>query len=293
MEGKVNYLVVGIFVALFITGAIGFAFWLMKYSSYEQPQHFVVYFDESVAGLSKDASVKYMGVDAGVVENIKVHPTDTQLVAVYLKLNHDIKIKTDMQATLKFYGMTGLAYVEISGHDTHAPLLVAKKGEIPVIKSSPSLFVKLDQILIDLSDKLSLTLGKVNRLVSDKNLQNIESTLANISDVTQELNNNREDITALIQQGGESITEITGTLKEFKTTSQSIKNLTKRINLSIRQGDYNLKEISDPMVQKISDMIENINDLSSKMQETVEAIEDSPSDLLFKHKTFKPGPGEN
>jgi len=314
MEGRVNYLSVGVFVALFIAGILSFAFWLTKYSNYEQQDHYVVYFDESVAGLNKDSSVKYMGVDAGVIEDIKVHPENTQLIAVYLKINHDIKIREDMQATLKFYGMTGLAYVEIFGHNPNAALLLSKADEVPVIKSAPSLFVKLDELLANLTEKLSQTLEKIEALISEKNLQNVENSLENISAITGELNTHKTDISKLIQEGValeqqaslslKKIQEITShldagfgddiqsTLAEFKAASRQLKSVIKRIDRSIKQGDYNLKEISEPMVQKLSLMIDDISTLSLKMQEAVEDIQESPSDLLFKSKTIKLGPGE-
>ncbi len=314
MEGRVNYLLVGIFVTLFITGILGFAFWLTKYSNYEQQDHYLIYFDESVAGLNKDSSVKYMGVDAGVVEDIKVDPENTQLIAVYLKINHEIKIREDMQATLKFYGMTGLAYVEISGHNPNAPLLIPKEGEIPLIKSSPSLFVKLDEILANLTEKLSLTLENIEALISPKNVKNLENSLENISAITGELNTNKTNISQLIQRAVvledkatlslsriNNITshldaklgdDIKQTLREFKAASRVMKTLTKRIDKSIKNGDYNFKEISEPMVQKLSIMIDEFSALSTKMQETVEQIQESPSDILFKSKTIKLGPGE-
>ena len=312
MEGRVNYLLVGIFVALFLAGIFSFAFWLMKYSDYEKMDHYVVYFDESVAGLSKDASVKYMGVDAGIVEDIKVHPKNTQLVAVYLKINHDIKIKENMQATLKFYGMTGLAYVEIFGDNPDAPLLESKAGEIPIIKSSPSIFAKLDDTLADLANKLSLASQKIENLLSEKNIQNVENTLENISAVTGELKTNKTDISNLIKRGIEleekaslvlqKIEQITvsldvgkdiqKTLKEFKTASSQMKTLMHNINKSVKRGDYNLKEITQPTLQRLSIMIDEISDLSAKVEELAEQIEESPSDLLFKSKVIKPGPGE-
>jgi len=315
MEGKVNYLLVGIFVTLFLAGVFGFAFWLMKYSNYEQMDRYVVYFDESVAGLSKDASVKYMGVDAGIVEDIKVHPTNTQLVAVYLKINHDIVIKEDMQATLKFYGMTGLAYVEISGNNPDAPPLKPKKDEIPIIKSSPSIFAQLDVALADLADKLSSASQKLELLLSEKNIQNVENTLENISAVTGELKTGKTDISNLIKEGvllekkaslilkkidrvtdgidPEFGKDIQKTLKEFKTASKEMKILMKNINKTVKRGDYDLKKITKPTLQKLSNMIDEISELSIKMEDAVEEIKESPSDLLFKKRAIKPGPGEN
>lgn len=307
MEGKVNYLVVGIFVATFLAGIFGFAFWLMKQGQYEKMDRYVVYFDESVAGLNKDASVKYMGVDAGVVEDIRVHPTNTNLVAVYLKINHDIKIREDMQATLKFYGMTGLAYVEIFGHDPHAPLLKPKKGEIPVIKSAPSIFAQLDVTLAKLAKEFSTITQKTERLLSDKNLRHLESTLAGVSAVTSELATRKEEIGNLIhnaalleskaEQTLRKIDQLTGSFgptftKETKATLQSIRHLAREMEHALKRGDFDLRSLSEPTLRKFSSLIEHIDDLSNEMEETLHTFQQSPGDLLFKKSTPKPGPGE-
>jgi len=314
MEGRVNYLLVGTFVALFITAIFGFAFWLMKYSNYEKMDRYVVYFDESVSGLNRDASVKYMGVDAGIVEDIKVHPHNTQLVAVYLKIRHGIKIKEDMEATLKFYGMTGLAYVEISGHNPDAPLLKARSGEIPVIRSAPSIFAKLDETLAKLAEELSVTMQKLGTLLNDKNLHNIEKSIENISLVSEELKNHKSDISTLISKGQmleekahatlekfdrflasmpHSLgKEMKHTLKEFQTTAKEIKKAVHYMDQTIKRGDYNVKEISEPALKKLSVLMDDLSDLSNRMDETLEMFQQSPSDLFFKEQITKPGPGE-
>ncbi len=248
-----------------------------------------------------------MGVDAGVVEDIKVHPTNTQLVSVYLKINHNIKIKEDMQATLKFYGMTGLAYVEISGNNPDTPLLKSKTDKIPIIPSSPSIFTKLDETLANLVDKLSTTSQKIDNLLSEKNIQNVEDTLENISAVTGELKTNKTDISSLIKKASlilEKIEQITSSLdggfgkdiqksvREFKTASRQMKTLIRNINNTLKRGDYNLKEITEPTLQKLSTMIDEISNLSIKIKEVAQQIEESPSNLIFKREVIKLGPGE-
>ncbi len=314
MEGRVNYLLVGIFVTLFITGIFTFAFWLMKYNNYEQMDRYIVYFNESVAGLNKDSSVKYLGVDAGVVEDIKVASHDEGLVAVYLKINHDIKIKTDMKATLKFYGMTGLAYVEISGEKSDAPLLKQKGSNLPVIHSSPSVFAKIDVTLAKLADDFSLTLQSIQTLLDNKNLKNIESSLKNINELTTELKSNKKDISTLIKKGikiekkaidtlekfdriayefDTSISKnIQKSLKEFRYSAKELSLLIHHVDKTLKRGDYNIKEISDPIIFQLSSLIRKLELLSDKMDETIDQFNQNPSDLLFKKTPLKRGPGE-
>ncbi|OQX72589.1 MAG: hypothetical protein B6D59_08080 [Campylobacteraceae bacterium 4484_4] len=308
MEGRVNYLGVGIFVILFLTGLFGFAFWLMKYGTAESYSRYLVYFDESVAGLSRDAAVKYMGVDIGTVEKMKVNPKNTSVVEVYLKLNHDVTIKEDMRATLKFYGMTGLAYVEITGKDPNSPPLRPKKGEtLPVIPSSPSIYARLDETLAHIATKLTGTLEKFETLLSDENLRHFGQTLTHIESITRTLKDKREDIGTLIDRANtleiraERVLErIEQTFASFderfasnlKSTMRELKKLTKNLNTTLKRGDYNLKAIAEPTTRKLNDLIERLGDATSRVEETLEQLQQSPSDLLFKQTPPKKGPGE-
>lgn len=302
MQGRVNYLLVGSFVVLFLVGIFGFAFWLMKYGNYEQMDRYVVYFDESVAGLGKDSSVKYMGVDAGVVENISVHPKNTQLVAVHMKIDHQIKIKEDMRATLKFYGMTGLAYVEIFGFDPDSPIIGSKADEPVEIKSSPSLFASLDDTLAKLTNQFTSASQQIEKLLSDENIAHVTQTLDNISAVTSELKKNKlEQKAALLIENLQHATEgldsrfgkdLHQSVREFKAASKQMKTLMQTLNTSAQQGDYNLKDIASPATQKLSIILDEMSDVLGQMHHTLERIEESPSDLIFKKAAVKPGPGE-
>ncbi len=307
MEGRVNYLIVGIFVATFIAGILVFAFWLMKYGTYQQMDSYVVYFDESVAGLNKDASVKYMGVDVGTVDDIRVDPSSAKPVAVYLKIDHDVKIKEDAEATLKFYGMTGLAYVEIFGHDPAASPLRAQKGKIPVIKSSPSFYAQLDQALAKIATEFSKVTDKIDRLLSDRNLRHIEGTLSHIDAISTTLDTHKSDLTTLLQRGKSLEEQAARTLEkidkitegfdpklgaEAKATLVQIRNVARHIEKTLARGDYNIKALGEPMIEKLNRLIGKLTQLSDETEQTLRQLQQSPSDLLFKRNHPKPGPGE-
>ncbi len=308
MEGRVNYLGVGIFVTLFMAGLFGFAFWLMKYGTTESYSRYLVYFDESVAGLSRDAAVKYMGVDIGTVEKMRVDPKNTSVVEVYLKLNQDVTIKEDMRATLKFYGMTGLAYVEITGKNPNAPKLRPKEGEsLPVIPSSPSIYARLDETLAHIASKLTITLGKIETLLSEENLRKFGHTLAHIESVTRTLAEKKGDIATLIERAntleiraGKALERIEGAFASFddtfvsdlKSTMLELKNMTKNLNTTLRRGDYNLKAIAGPTLRRLDRLIKHLDEATGRVEETLEQLQESPSDLLFKRTPPKKGPGE-
>ena len=305
MESRVNYVRVGIFVTVFIVGLLGFAFWLMKFGTQEKYDTYLIYMQESVAGLSKDSAVKYMGVDAGVVETIVINPKNTGQVEVYVKIEQSIPIKEDMLASLKFYGLTGLAYLEIRGIDNNSPLLTSKNGKIAVIKSAPSTYARLDESLTYLASQLSTAFESMEKLLNEKNLANIENSLANISQIThnfkaikatriiENIKNSFAKLNTIMANAAYSIKdEAKGAFDQFEKASLSMQTLMQDLDKTLKRGDYNINNIAEPTMGQLNELLLEVQSLATQMQNAVKSIQESPSDLLFKKKEQKLGPGE-
>ncbi|HHH14026.1 MAG TPA: MCE family protein, partial [Thiolapillus brandeum] len=123
MGSNANYAIVGLFVLLFTAGVLGFAYWLAKHGGQQEYDYYQVFMTESVAGLSTDASVKYRGVEVGTVSEMDLNPDNPEEVRLVLKIRRGTPVKTDTRATLKFYGITGLAFIELQGTSRDAPRL--------------------------------------------------------------------------------------------------------------------------------------------------------------------------
>jgi phospholipid/cholesterol/gamma-HCH transport system substrate-binding protein len=86
--------------------------WQQKYELYLAVE------EESVAGLNPSAPVKYSGVEIGKVRSITLDPQDPQRVDLLLAIAQGAPIKQDTVAVLKAQGLTGIAYVDLSGVNT-------------------------------------------------------------------------------------------------------------------------------------------------------------------------------
>src|SRR5881392_1856638 len=93
MKTKVSPAVVGAFViggfALLITALLSFG----GFSFFAKPDRFVVYFDESIHGLSLGSDVKLRGVRVGRVTTINIRydeKSNHSAVAVICELNKDV-----------------------------------------------------------------------------------------------------------------------------------------------------------------------------------------------------------
>ncbi len=328
MDSKTNYAVVGFFVLLFSAGVVLFAFWLGKYGFDKEYDYYKVYADESVSGLSVDASVKYRGVDVGSVASIKINPKNTKEIVILLKVDKGTPVTKGMLAELKYFGLTGLAYIELTGGKANAPLLKQKEDEIPVLKTKPSLYSRLDTTLTDITAKVSVTLDKLDKLLSDKNIENISDTIENTKEITKSLSNSKDDILAAIRNFlkiERNINSLTDSIKNtsskiasssdaFKNMSDTIKELTQtkidnlmeQINSTskkadmliesvisgLKRGNYDIKKIAKPTLEQINSAIRELKILLNSSEETLEELKNSPSDLLFKSQKPNLGPGE-
>jgi phospholipid/cholesterol/gamma-HCH transport system substrate-binding protein len=318
MESKVNYTLVGFFVLVLTAGLITFAFWLGKYNDDEsQYQQFKVYITESISGLAPEASVKFHGVDVGKVETIRINPLNSEEVELTLKIKKDTPIKTDSTATLKFFGITGLAFIEIGGGAKNSPLLLTSKNNIAIIPTSPSLIKRLDETLSSVVTKLSVTLDHTNAIMSDNNTKNFSATLANLKILTQKINSYQDEIDLLLNnsiQTGKNLDQtmikvsnsadsvgssmdtfkvtmrdsLTPTMSAWKETSKKADSLIETIQSTMNNGDYDIQSSA----HELDALILRSYTTLSEMERTLKSLRESPSDLLFKESTPKSGPGE-
>ena len=121
-----NYTLVGAFVLILGTALIAGLLWLVSGGlMHRQVDLYLSIVDESVNGLSVSAPVKYNGVDVGQVRSIALDATNTQRVLLTFAIKRGTPITVDTRAVLKTQGLTGIAYVDLSGGGRGAAPLVA------------------------------------------------------------------------------------------------------------------------------------------------------------------------
>lgn len=303
MYSRVNYTVVGLFVLLFGIGLVGFSFWLAKYGLQQKYDLYKIYMYESVAGLSKDSVVKLRGVDIGRVKEIRIDPEHVERVEILLNIKQGIPIKEDMVAHTSLVGVTGLLNIEIEGGSNEAKTLQPTEEYIPVIKSSSSWFDATKKDIGTLTVRLVNLLEQTDKLLSDENietfsriLKNTEvlsakgsllldetnSTVVAFKTAVENLNNDVDVITQVFTRlGNETIPAV----KKLRETTQNFNRVTLEVEKSLDRGDYDIKKIFEPLLVDIEILSEQVNALAKEFKE-------SPSDILFKSRKRRRGPGE-
>ena len=310
MYSRINYTTVGIFVLIFTTGMLWFAFWLAKYGLEKEFDYYKVQMSESVSGLSKDSTVKLRGVDVGSISKIGINPKDVEKVEIILKINKGTPIKEDMVVFTEMYGVTGISYLQIDGGTNEAKTLEPTDDYIPIITTAPSLLSKATSGLGNLADRITLLVNKSQKLLSEKNIEtlgkvfeNTEKVTAKAEEVEQKAINSLEEVDITLREFRASMDKIndklTGVTEDFTDikkvanpmieklmeTSDNFNRVTLKVEKSLDRGDYNLKKIFEPVLLEIEVLSQQINDLAQQ-------LEQSPNDLLFKSRKARRGPGE-
>lgn len=291
MESRINYTIVGIFVVLLLAGLIIFVYWLGKYGYKQEYDYYYVYMVESVAGLSPEAAVKYRGVDVGLVEKMRINPDNSEEVELLLKLRRGTQVKVDTRATLKSFGLTGLSFIELSGGNKDSPLLKSK-ATIPVIAAAPSNFARFDQSLTALTEKLSRALDKIDRLLSEQNLQNVDEIIGAMKDVTKDAANKLEGFEKFIDNSLAMEKEIVRAFTKVESAALSVEKMAGRLEQDYADPDRHLVNLVYQNLESFHQLLYELESLVGDLQRTTRSIEDSPGDLIFKRSRLRPGPGE-
>ena len=223
MEEKVNFAVVGVFVLVLSAALIGGVLWLSSGRSYGTSYNlYLTYMKESVAGLNLNASVRYRGVEVGHVKKIVLAPGNVEQVQLTLAIESGTPIKTDTVAVLSTQGLTGIAFVDLTGGSREADALKSQASEpYAVIRSGPSLMVRLDASLAD----AALTLKNVAHISDD--LPQLILRIQRSADIFDNMSNElaRAGTNASLKFTGETLPEVNQLVMELRDVTASLRRI--------------------------------------------------------------------
>ncbi len=308
MDDKVNYALVGAFV-LFL-GAVLVAGVLWLATGLGSGQAMVPYqalIEESVAGLSIDAPVKYLGVDFGKVDRIAIDPGDPQKVRLHFLVMEGTPIKHDSVAVLKTQGLTGIAYVELSGGRLASqPLLPDANGTAPTIPFKPSLSARLENVLSGVLSNVDHMSNNLNAVFDVENRTALKSVLADAALLTHSLAGQRAALETGLADAARAATLMARAGERFGPALEHIAasaQAVERMADGARSASVSVGDAADATTQRVRHLgSETLPDLARLMAElsqlalSVRQLSDqttrSPNSLLMGNPPLRPGPGE-
>ena len=225
METRASNIAVGIFVLALVVGAIGFVFWVGKYSEKVAMSDHYVRFAGSVAGLDVGSNVLFGGIPIGHVTGVAVDPVETSLARVDLSVDSSVPIRKDSQAVLAMQGITGGVMVEISRGTETSPKL-APGAEIRSGYSQLELLLSGAPQMIA---KGNAFLDRATAFLSDDNAAAVAHTLRNIDTLTALLAADSGKFDTLLTQGTDTLRQLNTMSAEFQKLATDLRGTTGRL----------------------------------------------------------------
>ena len=312
METKVNYAFVGGFVLVLGAALIAIILWLASGGSGQQRYDtYLALVDESVAGLNLAAPVKYLGVDVGKVSDIRLNPHNPQQVRLEFAILRGTPVKTDTEAVLKTQGLTGIAYIELTGGSANAALLLAKAGQgLPRIRTKPSLSARLENVLTGVLANLDRTAANINAMVNAENRAALGRILADTSAVLQTLAAQKGELASTLQNAAITTAnsakasarinaQINTTLSKIHAGSDAVKQMADQAAISataagktVTHLDAGVDQFSHQTLPQLERLLAEMSVLAASLGRVSANTEHNPSSLLRGQQPIPAGPGE-
>ena len=298
----------GAFVLILGAALIAAVLWLASGGAWQKS--YVLYrsiVDESVAGLNLNAPVKYNGVDVGKVRKIELDAVNPSRVNLLFAIEQGTPIKEDTIAVLKTQGLTGIAYVELSGGAVGSPPLLASAGsDYPVIRTKPSLAARLENVLTDVLTKLDSTSNNINAILSVENQTALRSALADIATVARTVAARKDTIDAGIIHAGRTLqstaqatAQMGAVLDRIGRSADAVEKMGSEVAKTSASAGTTLdavgadvKRFSVETLPELERLLGELSTLSISLRRLSGQTERDPRGLIFGRKPVPAGPGE-
>jgi phospholipid/cholesterol/gamma-HCH transport system substrate-binding protein len=240
METRASYLLVGGFVLALMAALFVFVIWLAK-SSFEEPaQRYLIYFTGSVTGLQEGSPVRFRGISIGTVSDIRIAPNNVEQVQVTIEVPPGTPIKRDTIAALETQGITGGAYVQLSGGTQGSPDLAAEADGLPVIQSQPSSLAEVFEAAPQLLNNLIGLTARVAGLITPENERAIGEILENARVASERVAGGSQSFDETLRQLASTVGTVNGLVTDLRTDAE---RLTDRADATLAQAQQTMGSV--------------------------------------------------
>ncbi|NHT77390.1 phospholipid/cholesterol/gamma-HCH transport system substrate-binding protein [Rhizobium sp. PP-F2F-G38] len=232
METKANYTIVGFFTIAVIVAAFGFVYWMSQFGRGGEMVELVVSIPGSANGLSVGSPVRFNGIPVGSVRSLAINANDPRYSVAVTEVSADAPVLTSTKATLEVQGLTGAAYIELSGGNKGEPSILRKaidEGTSAQIQADQSSVTSLLATADKIMDRANDAIGDIQGFVSDVRGP-LTGTITNAERFSKSLADNSEGIDQFLESVSALSTSINSAAEKLDSTLTSADALVKSVN---------------------------------------------------------------
>lgn len=277
METRASYLLVGAFALVVIAGFAIAVVWMMGANLDSTTARYLIYFNGSVSGLKVGNSVQYRGIPVGVVSDLEINPKNVEQVRATIEISPKTPVKTDTVAGLGYQGITGVAYIELSGGTHTAPALKRTAGEkMPVIKSKASQLQELFEAAPELVTRVTHLVNLAIKFLGPENQENVAKILGDVAVITGSVADRSDEIGTIIGDVQLAVNDVRAVAVDADATVRELGELAK----SVRQLSDTLQAEVDGVGPVAGNTLQEINKTAVEFRRTATAL----SELIDRNK---------
>lgn len=277
METRASYLLVGTFALIAIAGFAIAVVWMIGGNLDSRTAQYLIFFKGSVSGLKVGNAVQYRGIPVGVVSNLEINPKNVEEVRATIEISPQTPVKTDTVAGLGYQGITGVAYIELTGGTHSAPDLKPALGEkLPVIKSKASRLQELFNAAPELVTRITHLVNLAIEFLGPENKENVARILDNAAIVTGSIAGQADEIGSIIGDVRVAVNDVRAVAIEADATVREIGALAR----SVRALSETLEEEVAGVGPVANDALVEIRNTAVEFRRTATAL----SDLIDRNK---------
>ena len=304
METRAHHVLIGAFTLAVIAAAMLFVLWLSKTSADREFAYYDIVFTEAVTGLSKGGLVQYNGIKVGEVTQLRLSPQDARNVEARIRLDGSTPVKVDTKAKLGSLGLTGIAFIQLSGGaPERAPLTGTPEQPVPRIFADESALQKLLASSEDIVTTVNDVLFRVGNLLSQDNVDRVSRTLQHVDELSGAVAGQRDDLRHLITDLSGATTQLKSTLTRLDTmagTTNELLNTQGRATLAsaratlealqrtaegadklLNENRAAINNFSNQGLSQIGPTVVELRDLLRSFKSISDQLQDNPAAYLF------------
>ncbi|MFC5755171.1 MULTISPECIES: MCE family protein [unclassified Rhizobium] len=286
METRANYTIVGFFTVLVIAAAFGFVYWMAEYGRSGPMAELIVRIPGSANGLSVGSPVRFNGIQVGSVQTLSIDADDPQYSLAFTEVRSDAPIYPSTKAALEIQGLTGAAYIELSGgrkEDKNILQQALESGKRAVIVADQSSVTNLLATADKILDRANDAVGDVQGFVRDARGP-LTKTLQNAETFSDALAKNSGNIDSFLQSVGDLSNTVRNVSGRVDSTLAAVEDLVKavdaqKINTILTNAEKVSRDIADAsgdlkgLVDKVDQTVTTYNEFGKKAQVTLDRVD--------------------
>ncbi len=271
METKANYALVGFFTLLVIAAAFGFVYWMAQSGRGGPTAELAIRIPGSANGLSVGSAVRFNGIPVGSVRSLSIDPDDPRYSIAFTEVRADAPVYQSTKAVLEVQGLTGAAYIEMSGGAKGEENILQKAidtGRPAVLIADQSSVTNLLATADKIMDRANQAIGDIQGFVGDARGP-LTQTIRNVEVFTAALSANSGNIDKF--------------LNSLATLSSAVDRVSTTLNSTLAAAEQLVRAVD---AEKVNAVVSNAERLTRNAANASDSFEDVVANVRGAAQSF-------